>query len=152
MCPTGLIPPSWRSLFHVLLCLRDPGMCMTLAMTLGMSLGCAVPLHMMWGELIGVGLVSRALRGRGGGGHAQLSGPLLGVPVRGGAYLVWLGIQMWQAKGKMAIPADLSAEQETRRSGWRCRGSSPPSPIPRLGLHGLPATPSSARPSPWHPR
>ena len=35
-----------------------PGMCMTLAMTLGMSLGVRRTLHMMWGELVGVGLVS----------------------------------------------------------------------------------------------
>ena len=35
-----------------------PGMCMTLAMTLGMSLGVRRTLHMMWGELVGVALVS----------------------------------------------------------------------------------------------
>ena len=40
----------------------------------------------------------------------------------GGAYLVWLGIQMWQAKGKMAIPADLSAAQETRPLGLALQG------------------------------
>lgn len=35
-----------------------PGMCMTLAMTLGMSIGVRRSLYMMWGELAGVGLVA----------------------------------------------------------------------------------------------
>jgi homoserine/homoserine lactone efflux protein len=40
----------------------------------------------------------------------------------GGAHLVWLGIQMWQAKGKMAIPADLSAGQQTSPMGLAVQG------------------------------
>lgn len=35
-----------------------PGMCMTLALTLGMSIGVRRTMYMMWGELIGVALVS----------------------------------------------------------------------------------------------
>ncbi len=35
-----------------------PGMCMTLSMTLGMTIGVKRSLHMMWGELLGVGLVA----------------------------------------------------------------------------------------------
>ena len=31
----------------------------------------------------------------------------------GGAFLGYLGIQMWLSKGKMAIPEDLSASQQT---------------------------------------
>ena len=86
-----------------------PGMCMTLAMTLGMSLGVRRTLHMMWGELIGVGLVS--VLSVVGVAAVMLNYPALFSAFKyvGGAYLVWLGIQMWQAKGKMAIPADLSA-------------------------------------------
>ena len=37
-----------------------PGMCMTLALSLGMSIGLRRSLHMMWGELVGVGLVASA--------------------------------------------------------------------------------------------
>ena len=37
-----------------------PGMCMTLSMTLGMTIGVRRSLPMMWGELIGVALVSIA--------------------------------------------------------------------------------------------
>ncbi|ABK36636.1 Homoserine/homoserine lactone efflux protein [Aeromonas hydrophila] len=91
-----------------------PGMCMTLAMTLGMSLGVRRTLHMMWGELIGVGLVS--VLSVIGVAAVMLNYPALFAAFKyvGGAYLIWLGIQMWQAKGKLAIPADLSAAQETR--------------------------------------
>lgn len=35
-----------------------PGMCMTLAMTMGMTIGVRRTLWMMWGELAGVGLVA----------------------------------------------------------------------------------------------
>ena len=35
-----------------------PGMCMTLAMTLGMSQGVRRTLWMMWGEMLGVALVA----------------------------------------------------------------------------------------------
>lgn len=37
-----------------------PGMCMTLSMTLGMTIGVRRTFWMMWGELLGVGLVSLA--------------------------------------------------------------------------------------------
>ena len=89
-----------------------PGMCMTLSMTLGMSLGVRRTLHMMWGELIGVGLVS--VLSVIGVAAIMLNYPGIFAAFKyvGGAYLVWLGIQMWQAKGKMAIPADLSAGQQ----------------------------------------
>ncbi|EOD56202.1 LysE family translocator [Aeromonas molluscorum] len=99
-----------------------PGMCMTLAMTLGMSLGVRRTLHMMWGELIGVGLVS--VLSVIGVAAVMLNYPGLFSAFKyvGGAYLIWLGIQMWQAKGKMAIPADLSAVQETRPLGLAMQG------------------------------
>lgn len=99
-----------------------PGMCMTLAMTLGMSLGVRRTLHMMWGELVGVALVS--VLSVIGVAAVMLNYPALFAAFKyvGGAYLIWLGIQMWQAKGKMAIPADLSAGQETRPLGLAMQG------------------------------
>ncbi|MGC3834807.1 LysE family translocator [Moritella viscosa] len=63
-----------------------PGMCMTLSMTLGMTIGVKRSLHMMWGELLGVGLVA-----------------ILALKYLGGSYLIYLGIQMWRSKGKLAI-------------------------------------------------
>ncbi|MCF3098492.1 LysE family translocator [Aeromonas australiensis] len=99
-----------------------PGMCMTLSMTLGMSLGVRRTLHMMWGELIGVGLVS--VLSVIGVAAIMLNYPGIFAAFKyvGGAYLVWLGIQMWQAKGKMAIVADLSAGQQTSAMGLALQG------------------------------
>lgn len=90
-----------------------PGMCMTLAMTLGMSIGVRRSLHMMWGELIGVGLVS--LASVVGVAAIMLNYPGLFSVLKyvGGAYLFYLGVQMWLSKGKMAIPDDLSAKGNT---------------------------------------
>lgn len=83
-----------------------PGLCMTLALTLGMSIGVKRSLHMMWGELLGVGLIG-ALAGLG------VAAVMLRMPtvfvvlkVTGGLYLGWLGIQLWQSKGSLALPAD----------------------------------------------
>ncbi|OEE63348.1 threonine transporter RhtB [Enterovibrio norvegicus FF-33] len=90
-----------------------PGMCMTFAMTLGMSIGVRKSLHMMWGELIGVGLVS--LASVVGVAAIMLNYPSLFMVLKyvGGAYLFYLGIQMWLSRGKMAIPDDLSVNGNT---------------------------------------
>ncbi|WP_211254266.1 LysE family translocator [Enterovibrio calviensis] len=90
-----------------------PGMCMTFAMTLGMSIGVRKSLHMMWGELIGVGLVS--LASVVGVAAIMLNYPSLFSVLKylGGAYLFYLGVQMWLSKGKMAIPDDLSVSTNT---------------------------------------
>nr|WP_246128476.1 LysE family translocator [Pleionea sediminis] len=80
-----------------------PGMCMTLALTLGMSVGIKRTLWMMWGELIGVALVS--VLAVVGVASVMLNYPSVFVVLKylGGAYLIYLGIQMWQSRGKMAI-------------------------------------------------
>ncbi len=127
-----------------------PGMCMTLAMTLGMSLGVRRTLHMMWGSCIGVGLVS--VLSVVGVAAVMLNYPALFSAFKyvGGAYLVWLGIQMWQAKGKMAIPADLSAGQQTRPLGLALQGFVTAIANPKgwaFMVSLLP--PSSMRPSRW---
>lgn len=84
-----------------------PGMCMTLAMTLGITIGVKRTLWMMFGELIGVGLIAAAAVL--GVAALLLAAPWVFTGFRwlGGAYLVWLGVQMWRSKGKMAIPEDL---------------------------------------------
>lgn len=86
-----------------------PGMCMTLAMVLGMTQGVKRTLWMMIGELIGVGLVAAAA----GAGVAalMLRQPELFVLFKwaGGAYLGYLGIMMWRSRGRMAIPNELEA-------------------------------------------
>jgi threonine/homoserine/homoserine lactone efflux protein len=83
-----------------------PGMCMTLAMTLGMSIGVKRALWMMVGELTGVGLV--ATLSSVGVATLLLNYPTLFIALKyiGGAYLLYLGIQMWRSKGKMALKAN----------------------------------------------
>ncbi|EJI84654.1 lysine exporter protein LysE/YggA [Alishewanella aestuarii B11] len=81
-----------------------PGMCMTLAMTLGMSQGVRRTFWMMWGEMLGVGLV--AMAAVLGVAALMLKFPDLfqWFKLLGAAYLTYIGIQMWRAKGKLAVP------------------------------------------------
>ena len=92
-----------------------PGMCMTLSMVLGMTVGVRRALWMMVGELLGVGLVAAAA----GGGVAtlMLRQPALFAIFKwlGGAYLAWLGWQMWRSRGRMAIPDEPRAARDVSR-------------------------------------
>jgi len=80
-----------------------PGMCMTLAMTLGMSIGVRRTMWMMIGELIGVALV--AIAAVLGVASVMLNYPDIFEILKwlGGGYLAYIGINMWLSKGKMAI-------------------------------------------------
>lgn len=81
-----------------------PGMCMTLSMSLGITIGVRRAFWMMAGELIGVGLVS--VLAVIGVAAVMLSAPIVFTLFKwaGGLYLMWLGVQMWQSRGKLAIP------------------------------------------------
>ena len=81
-----------------------PGMCMTLALTLGMSIGVRRSLHMMWGELIGVGLVAAAAALGVATLMLQFPQAFVFLKLGGGAYLCWLGWQMWQSRGRLVLP------------------------------------------------
>lgn len=80
-----------------------PGMCMTLSMTLGMTLGLRKTLWMMWGELVGVGLL--VVLTQIGVAAILLAYPALFISFKwgGGLYLAYLGYQMWQSRGRLAI-------------------------------------------------
>ncbi|PKH01036.1 threonine transporter RhtB [Psychromonas sp. MB-3u-54] len=80
-----------------------PGMCMTMAMSLGMSIGYRRTLWMMVGEMIGIGLV--AVAAVLGIASVMLNYPWLFTILKsvGAAYLFYLGIKMWQSKGKLAL-------------------------------------------------
>lgn len=80
-----------------------PGMCMTLAMTLGMSIGVRKTLWMMWGELLGVASV--AIASVIGISSVMLKMPLVfqGLKFIGAAYLLYVGLNMWRSKGKLAL-------------------------------------------------
>lgn len=80
-----------------------PGMCMTLSLSMGMSIGLKRTLYMMYGELIGVGLVATA--SVVGVATIMLKYPTIFLVLKygGGAYLIFLGIQMCLSRGKMAL-------------------------------------------------
>lgn len=83
-----------------------PGMCMTLALSLGMSIGYRRTLWMMLGEVVGVGLV--AVAAVIGIAAVMLNYPWLFITLKvvGAAYLFYLGVSMWQSKGKLALNAN----------------------------------------------
>jgi homoserine/homoserine lactone efflux protein len=80
-----------------------PGMCMTLSLSLGMSVGLRRTFWMMWGELAGVALVSVAAVA--GVATIMLSHPTLFIVLKfaGSGYLLYLGVQAFRSKGKMAL-------------------------------------------------
>src|SRR6056300_351798 len=80
---------------------------MTLAMTLGMTIGVRRTLWMMVGELVGVASV--VLATLAGVATIMLNHPELFFlfKIAGGMYLAFLGIQLWQSKGAMAIAQDI---------------------------------------------
>lgn len=85
-----------------------PGMCMTLSLSLGITIGVRRALWMMAGELLGVAVVATAAAV--GVATFMLNYPTAFALFKyaGGAYLAWLGLQMWQSRGKLAMP-DLDA-------------------------------------------
>lgn len=80
-----------------------PGMCMTLAMTLGMSIGVRRTMWMMLGELLGVALV--AIAAVLGVASIMLNYPQAFSILKwaGGAYLVFIGISMWRDEAKLNL-------------------------------------------------
>lgn len=83
---------------------------MTLAMTLGMRIGVRKTLWMMLGELVGVALV--AIAAVLGVASIMLNYPQVFDILKwvGGAYLAYIGINMWRAKGRMAIITGLDVK------------------------------------------
>ncbi|QBG35843.1 LysE family translocator [Litorilituus sediminis] len=93
-----------------------PGMCMTLAMTLGMSIGIRKTLWMMWGELLGVAVV--ALAAVLGVSAVMLKFPQVFNVLKlfGAAYLAYVAINMWRSKGKLALSEDDKQNKNISRS------------------------------------
>ncbi|ETX10788.1 threonine transporter RhtB [Marinomonas ushuaiensis DSM 15871] len=91
-----------------------PGMCMTLAMTLGMTIGVKRALWMMLGELAGVATV--ATLSAIGVAALLLNYPSVFLVLKylGGAYLAYIGVQMWLSKGKMAIKMEPDGKPASR--------------------------------------
>ena len=87
---------------------------MTLALTLGMSVGIKRTLWMMIGELAGIALV--ATSAVIGVATIMLNYPSLFIALKwlGGTYLIWIGINMWLNKGKMSLNLEQSAQPTDR--------------------------------------
>jgi len=88
---------------------------MTLAMTLGISVGYRKTLWMMWGELFGVAVV--AVAAVLGVAKVMFSYPeiFIFLKVFGAMYLTYIAINMWQAKGKLAINTDNEIVQVSKQ-------------------------------------
>ncbi len=80
-----------------------PGMCMTLALTMGMTIGVRKTFYMMAGELAGVALVSIAAVSGVAAVMLKFESMFIGLKVFGGLYLGYLGVRMIQSKGNMAV-------------------------------------------------
>ncbi len=92
----------------------SPGLCMTLALTMGMTVGIRKTLWMMLGELVGVALVG--VFAVIGVATMMLNYPTVFVVFKyvGGLYLMYLGVQMWRSKGKMALDFNGSGATEDK--------------------------------------
>lgn len=99
-----------------------PGMCMTLSLTLGMTIGVRRALWMMFGELTGVALVS--VSAVIGVASVMLNYPslYLGLKLGGGTYLIFLGCQLWRSKGSMAIQDDVDSVKKSSRRALIAQG------------------------------
>lgn len=110
-----------------------PGLCMTLSLSLGMTGGVKRAAWMWIGELAGVATV--AIASVVGVATILLRYPAIFTAFKwiGGAYLIWLGIQMWRARGNLAIP-DMEEDAPTP---------------PRLQLTGQGLLTALANPKGW---
>ncbi|MEM5537393.1 LysE family translocator [Neptuniibacter pectenicola] len=99
-----------------------PGMCMTLALSLGISIGVRRSLYMMWGELIGVSLVATAAAL--GVATLMLTYPDVFALLKlgGGAYLCWIGYQMFYSRGKLVLTESEQEQTEHSRSQLALNG------------------------------
>jgi homoserine/homoserine lactone efflux protein len=80
-----------------------PGMCMTLAMTLGLKIGLRRTLWMMLGEVFGVALV--AVSAVMGAATIMLNYPMLFNWLKwlGGLYLIYLGAKMFWVSSRVSL-------------------------------------------------
>jgi threonine/homoserine/homoserine lactone efflux protein len=89
-----------------------PGMCMLLALTLGMSVGVKKAMYMMWGELLGVAVVACSAALGVAAIILKLPQAFIVLKLVGGAYLMWLGYQMWCSRGKLVLDNDSEKPQQ----------------------------------------
>lgn len=93
-----------------------PGMCMTLAMSLGITIGVRKTFWMMYGELLGVATV--AIASVLGVATIMTKFPQLfqAFKLLGALYLLYVGINMWRAKGKLVTATSQELQVIKKRS------------------------------------
>lgn len=89
---------------------------MTLAMSLGITIGVRKTFWMMYGELLGVATV--AIAAVLGVATLMNKFPELfqGIKILGALYLCYIGINMWRAKGKLVIASTANIQAVKKRS------------------------------------
>jgi len=88
-----------------------PGLCMMLALSLGITVGVRHTLWMMVGELAGVALVALAAVLGASVLMVQYPAVFQAFKYCGGAYLAWMGVQMWRTQGQLAILEEKGQER-----------------------------------------
>jgi threonine/homoserine/homoserine lactone efflux protein len=80
-----------------------PGMCMLLALSMGIGIGLKKTMYMMAGELVGVFIMSTL--SATGIATIMLKYPYIFTIFKyiGGSYLIYLGVLLWLSKGKMSF-------------------------------------------------
>ncbi|NMP31477.1 LysE family translocator [Thalassotalea sp. M1531] len=91
-----------------------PGMCMTLAMSLGMSVGVRRTMFMMSGELLGVATVAVAAVAGVSSILNRYPSAFETLKILGGCYLCYVGINMFLSKGKLAISEENKVKEVAR--------------------------------------
>lgn len=90
----------------------SPGLCMTLALSLGISIGVRRALWMMLGELTGIALVGAAALGGVGALMFKAPSAFAIAKLLGAAYLVWSAVRTWQAPPSVAVAGGPVASRE----------------------------------------
>jgi threonine/homoserine/homoserine lactone efflux protein len=88
--------------FSFFLIALSPGFCMTLAMTLGISIGVRRTLWWMGGELLGILVV--AMSAVGGVATLMVNAPgiFTAAKIAAAAYLVWTAVRTWRSEANIA--------------------------------------------------
>ena len=89
-----------------------PGLCMTLALTMGIAIGVRNTMKMMFGELIGVLIVAGISVVGGGAIVSSFPMAFLFLKYGGGLYLMVVGYQMINSRGSLALNFDAANEYE----------------------------------------
>ncbi|MDC0074917.1 LysE family translocator, partial [Alphaproteobacteria bacterium] len=83
-----------------------PGLCMTLSLAMGISIGVKNTMKMMLGELLGVLIVAGTAVVSGGAIISSFPTAFIIFKYAGGLYLIFIGYKMINSKGSLALNLD----------------------------------------------